>query len=87
MLIKPKSWERHGLKPWIEAAMRVLSHFGAGLRHYVVGGPGTISPASSIPQPLTGEGLRSVSNQRSTVIVASCLALQWPLANDFTLMP
>ena len=20
MLIKPKSWERHGLKPWIEAA-------------------------------------------------------------------
>ena len=24
MLIKPKSWERHGLKPWIEAARRRL---------------------------------------------------------------
>ena len=24
MLIKPKSWERHGLKPWIEAAKKRL---------------------------------------------------------------
>ena len=24
VLIKPKSWERHGLKPWIEAAMKRL---------------------------------------------------------------
>ena len=24
MLIKPQSWERHGLKPWIEAAKKRL---------------------------------------------------------------
>ena len=24
MLIKPKSWQRHGLKPWIEAAKKRL---------------------------------------------------------------
>ena len=24
MLIRPKSWERHGLKPWIEAAKKRL---------------------------------------------------------------
>ena len=26
VLIKPRSWERHGLKPWIEAARRRLHH-------------------------------------------------------------
>ena len=26
LLIKPKSWERHGLKPWIEAAKKRLHH-------------------------------------------------------------
>jgi transposase len=26
VLVKPKSWERHGLKPWIEAAKRRLHH-------------------------------------------------------------
>ena len=26
MLIKPKSWERYGLKPWIEAAKKRLHH-------------------------------------------------------------
>ena len=26
MLIKPKSWERNGLKPWIEAAKKRLHH-------------------------------------------------------------
>jgi transposase len=26
VLIKPKSWERHGLKPWIEAARKRLHH-------------------------------------------------------------
>jgi hypothetical protein len=26
VLIKPKSWERSGLKPWIEAAKRRLHH-------------------------------------------------------------
>ena len=26
VLIKPKSWERHGLKPWIEAASKRLHH-------------------------------------------------------------
>jgi transposase len=26
VLIKPKSWERHGLKPWIEAAQKRLHH-------------------------------------------------------------
>jgi transposase len=26
VLIKPKSWERHGLKPWIEAAKKRLLH-------------------------------------------------------------
>ncbi len=26
MLIKPKSWERHGLKPWLEAAKKRLYH-------------------------------------------------------------
>ena len=26
MLVKPKSWERYGLKPWIEAAKRRLHH-------------------------------------------------------------
>ena len=26
MLIKPKSWERHGLKPWIAAARKRLHH-------------------------------------------------------------
>ena len=26
VLIKPKSWERYGLKPWIEAARRRLHH-------------------------------------------------------------
>ena len=26
VLIKPKSWERYGLKPWIEAAKRRLHH-------------------------------------------------------------
>jgi transposase len=26
VLIKPKSWERHGLKPWIEAIKRRLHH-------------------------------------------------------------
>ncbi len=25
-LIKPKSWERHGLKPWLEAAKKRLHH-------------------------------------------------------------
>jgi len=24
VLIKPKSWERHGLKPWLEAAKKRL---------------------------------------------------------------
>src|SRR6202022_3912568 len=26
VLIRPKSWERHGLKPWIEAAKKRLHH-------------------------------------------------------------
>src|SRR5438045_9791593 len=26
VLIKPKSWERHGLKPWLEAAKQRLHH-------------------------------------------------------------
>ena len=26
MLIRPKNWERHGLKPWIEAARKRLHH-------------------------------------------------------------
>jgi hypothetical protein len=26
MLIQPKNWERHGLKPWIEAAKKRLHH-------------------------------------------------------------
>ena len=26
VLIKPKSWERYGLKPWIDAAQRRLHH-------------------------------------------------------------
>ena len=26
VLIKPKSWERHGLKPWIDAAKKRLHH-------------------------------------------------------------
>jgi transposase len=26
VLIKPKSWERYGLKPWIEAARKRLHH-------------------------------------------------------------
>jgi len=26
VLIKPKVWERHGLKPWIEAARKRLHH-------------------------------------------------------------
>jgi transposase len=26
VLIKPKSWERHGLKPWLEAANKRLHH-------------------------------------------------------------
>jgi len=26
VLVKPKSWERYGLKPWIEAAKRRLHH-------------------------------------------------------------
>jgi hypothetical protein len=26
VLIKPKIWERHGLKPWIEAAKKRLHH-------------------------------------------------------------
>jgi transposase len=26
VLIKPKSWGRHGLKPWLEAAKRRLHH-------------------------------------------------------------
>ena len=26
MLIKPKSWERYGLKPWLEAAKKRLHH-------------------------------------------------------------
>ena len=26
VLIKPKSWERYGLKPWIEAAKKRLHH-------------------------------------------------------------
>ena len=26
MLIKPRSWERHGLKTWIEAAKKRLHH-------------------------------------------------------------
>ena len=26
VLIKPKSWQRHGLKPWIEAAKKRLHH-------------------------------------------------------------
>ena len=26
MLIKPKSWERYGLKPWIDAAKKRLHH-------------------------------------------------------------
>ena len=26
VLIKPQSWERHGLKPWIEAAKKRLHH-------------------------------------------------------------
>jgi hypothetical protein len=25
-LIKPKSWDRHGLKPWLEAAKKRLHH-------------------------------------------------------------
>jgi transposase len=26
VLIKPKSWGRHGLKPWLEAAKKRLHH-------------------------------------------------------------
>jgi transposase len=26
VLIKPKIWERHGLKPWLEAARKRLHH-------------------------------------------------------------
>ena len=26
VLIKPKSWDRHGLKPWLEAAKKRLHH-------------------------------------------------------------
>ena len=26
VLVKPKTWERHGLKPWIEAAKKRLHH-------------------------------------------------------------
>jgi transposase len=26
VLIKPKSWERHGLKPWLEAAKKRPHH-------------------------------------------------------------
>ena len=26
MLVRPQSWERHGLKPWIEAAKKRLHH-------------------------------------------------------------
>src|SRR5262249_31474587 len=26
VLIKPKSWQRHGLKPWLEAAKKRLHH-------------------------------------------------------------
>jgi transposase len=26
VLVRPKSWERHGLKPWIDAAKRRLHH-------------------------------------------------------------
>jgi transposase len=26
ILIKPKSWDRHGLKPWLEAAKKRLHH-------------------------------------------------------------
>ena len=26
MLVKPVSWEKHGLKPWIEAAKKRLHH-------------------------------------------------------------
>jgi hypothetical protein len=26
VLIRPKNWERHGLKPWIEAARKRLHH-------------------------------------------------------------
>ena len=26
VLIRPKTWERHGLKPWIEAAKKRLHH-------------------------------------------------------------
>ena len=26
VLIKPKSWERHGLKPWLDAAKKRLHH-------------------------------------------------------------
>ena len=32
VLIKPKIWERHGLKPWIEAAKKRLHHNRAGDR-------------------------------------------------------
>jgi transposase len=30
VLIKPKSWERHGLKPWIEAAKKAAAPQRAG---------------------------------------------------------
>ena len=31
VLIKPKGWERHGLKPWIEAAKKRLLHNGLAI--------------------------------------------------------
>jgi Transposase IS116/IS110/IS902 family len=33
VLLKPKSWERYGLKPWIEAAKKRLHHQGARPDH------------------------------------------------------
>jgi transposase len=33
VLIKPKSWERYGLKPWIEAAKRRLHQAETGIAH------------------------------------------------------
>src|SRR5262249_55058727 len=31
VLLRPRSWERQGLRPWIEAAARRLHHNGLGL--------------------------------------------------------
>jgi hypothetical protein len=42
VLIKPKSWERHGLKSWIEAARKRLHHnvLAIALANKLAGSPG-----------------------------------------------